>query len=54
MRARLFGHTGWIHAIAFPLNEHEDGSLLASADDEMVRVWNIITNQCIHKLAVEL
>lgn len=52
MRARLFGHNGWIQAITFPRNDDDDGSMLASADDEAVHVWNILTNECLHRLSV--
>ncbi|CAF3433421.1 unnamed protein product [Rotaria sp. Silwood1] len=49
IRARLFGHTGWIQAIAF---RNDDGSILASIDDDTVRVWNIFSNDCLHRLSI--
>jgi WD40 repeat protein len=49
MRARLFGHTGWIQAIAF---SDDDGTILASVDDDTVRVWNIFSSDCLHRLSV--
>jgi WD40 repeat protein len=51
MRARLFGHTGWIQAITFC---QDDGSILASVDDDTVRVWNILSGDCIHRLPVRI
>jgi WD40 repeat protein len=51
MRARLFGHTGWIQAITF---RQDDGSILASVDDDTVRVWNILSGDCIHRLPVRI
>ncbi|CAF3939032.1 unnamed protein product [Rotaria sp. Silwood2] len=49
IRARLFGHTGWIQAVIF---RDDDGSILASIDDDAVRVWNIFSNDCLHRLAI--
>ncbi|CAF0837935.1 unnamed protein product [Rotaria sordida] len=49
IRARLFGHTGWIQAVVF---RDDDGSILASTDDETVCVWNIFSNDCLHRLAI--
>jgi len=52
MRARLFGHTGWIQAVTF--RGDDDGSILASADDDTVRVWNIFSGNCLHRLPVRI
>jgi WD40 repeat protein len=52
IRARLFGHTGWIQAIAF--RGDEDVSILASVDDDTVRVWNIFSENCLHRLQVRI
>jgi WD40 repeat protein len=52
IRARLFGHTGWIQAITF--RDDDDGTTLASADDDTVRIWNIISGNCIHQLPVSI
>jgi WD40 repeat protein len=52
MRARLYGHTGWIQAIAF--RDDDEGSILASVDDDTVRVWNILSENCLHRLRVRI
>ncbi len=52
IRARLFGHTGWIQAVTF--RDHDDGTTLASADDDTVRIWNIINGNCLHRLPVSI
>ncbi|CAF5187455.1 unnamed protein product, partial [Rotaria magnacalcarata] len=49
VRTRLFGHAGWIQAITF---RDDDGSILASTDDDTVRVWNIFSNDCLHRLSI--
>ncbi|CAF4441544.1 unnamed protein product [Rotaria socialis] len=49
VRVRLFGHAGWIQAITF---RDDDGSILASTDDDTVRVWNIFSNDCLHRLSI--
>jgi WD40 repeat protein len=51
MRARLFGHAGWIQAITF---RNDDGSILASIDDDTVRVWNVLTGDCLHRFSVRI
>ena len=51
IRARLFGHTGWIQAVTF---RNDDGSILASVDDDTVRIWNIATNDCLQRLSVRI
>jgi WD40 repeat protein len=53
VRARLFGHTGWIQAITFR-SDDDDGSILASVDDDTVRVWNIFSENCLHRLQVRI
>ncbi|CAF5055183.1 unnamed protein product, partial [Rotaria magnacalcarata] len=30
----------------------DDGSILASTDDDTVRVWNIFSNDCLHRLSI--
>lgn len=50
IRNRLFGHTGWIQAIAF--RNDDEGSILASVDDDTVRVWNVFSGVCLHRLQV--
>lgn len=54
IRNRLFGHTGWIQAIAFRGGGggDDDGSTLASIDDDTVHVWNIFSGVCLHRLQV--
>ena len=52
VRNRLFGHTGWIQAVNF--REDDDGATLASADDDTVRVWNVLRGDCLHRLSVRL
>ncbi|CAF0735576.1 unnamed protein product [Adineta ricciae] len=52
IHARLFGHIGWIQAIAFRDGDNDDGSILASVDDESVCVWNILSGDCIHRLSL--
>lgn len=43
------GHEGWVQALSFS----SDGGYLASAsDDETVRVWDVLTGQCIKTLEV--
>ena len=49
IHSRLYGHTGWIHAVVF---RDDPGSVLASIDDDTVRVWNILTSICSHRLKV--
>ncbi|CAF1255166.1 unnamed protein product [Adineta steineri] len=50
IHARLFGHAGWIQAVTF--RDDDEGSTLASVDDESVRVWDIFTGDCIHRLSI--
>jgi WD40 repeat protein len=45
----FFGHAGWIQAISF---RDDDGSILASVDDDTVYVWNIIHSLCLYRLSV--
>ncbi|UJR26955.1 hypothetical protein I4U23_008262 [Adineta vaga] len=52
IHARLFGHTGWIQAIVFRNGDEDNGSILASVDDDSVRVWNILSGECIHRLSL--
>ena len=49
VRNRLLGHTGWIQAMSC---RHDDGSILASVDDETVYVWNILSGRCLQRLPV--
>ena len=43
------GHDGWVQALSFS----SDGLYLASAsDDESVRVWDVLTGECIKVLEV--
>ncbi|CAF0946119.1 unnamed protein product [Adineta ricciae] len=49
IHSRLYGHTGWIHAVVFRDNP---GSILASIDDDTVRVWNILTSICSYRLKI--
>ena len=48
VRSRLTGHAGWIQAVTF----HDDGSTLASIDDDTACIWNIFTGECLHRLPV--
>ena len=48
VRSRLTGHAGWIQAVTF----HDDGSTLASIDDDTACIWNIFTSECLHRLPV--
>jgi WD40 repeat protein len=42
-------HDGWVQALSFS----SDGLYLASAsDDESVRVWDVLTGECIKVLEV--
>jgi WD40 repeat protein len=50
--ARLFGHTGWVQAVAF--RDDGDGSTLASVDDDTVCVWNIFSGNCLHRFPVRI
>lgn len=52
IRNRLFGHSGWIQAITF--RNDDDGSTLASVDDDTVRVWNVLRGDCLHRLSVRI
>ncbi|UJR22180.1 hypothetical protein I4U23_025244 [Adineta vaga] len=49
MHSRLFDHKGWIQAITF---RDDHGSILASIDDDTVRIWNILTSVCLHRLKI--
>jgi len=49
IHSHLFGHVGWIQALSF---RNDNGSILASVDDETVHVWNIISGLCLHQLPV--
>lgn len=40
--------------MAFSDHEGDDGSILASTDDEAVRVWNILSGECLHRLSVNV
>jgi WD40 repeat protein len=45
------GHDGWVQALSFS----SDGLYLASAsDDESVRVWDVLTGECIKVPYVKL
>lgn len=52
IRTRLFGHTGWVQAVSF--RNDEEGATLASADDDTVRVWNVIRGECLRRLSVRM
>ncbi|CAK8684902.1 unnamed protein product [Clavelina lepadiformis] len=40
---KLTGHSGWIKAVNFSINSIE---LASTADDDTVRVWNVISGEC--------
>jgi len=51
IQTRLFGHSGWIQALTF---RDDDGSILASIDDDTVHIWSIFSGDCIHRFSVRI